>query len=95
MLSSKIITLLSDGVNPYLEGKMNFNTPIAEFERLAKERADICNGCRYFKKEPIPFLRIKDNRVPELTDMACGKCGCELAYKVRQNIKTCSKWIKQ
>jgi len=92
MLSSKIKTLIADGTEPYFEGKRNFENPTDEFEQLAKQRATICGGCRYFRKEPIPFLRIEETRVPELSEMACGKCGCELSYKTRQDIKKCSKW---
>lgn len=92
MLLSKVKTLISDGVDPYIEGKRNFEKPVAELENLAADRATICKGCRYFKQEPIPFLRVVDTLTPELSEMACGKCGCELSYKTRQNIKICSKW---
>lgn len=75
-----------------IEGKRNFENPKDEIERLAAERAEICKGCRYFKKEPIDFLRIKDDRIPDLSEMSCGKCGCILSYKLRQSISICKRW---
>lgn len=92
MLSSKIKTLLTDGLDPYLEGKHNFNNPVEEVEALAKERAKICIGCRYFKTEPIEMFRVVDERIPELTNKSCGLCGCIESYKLRQSIKVCKKW---
>lgn len=98
MLSSSIrkaITLAKDGTKPYEVGKHNFENPTPEYEGKAAKRATICGGCRYFKKEPIDFLRVSDTGTPELSQMMCGKCGCELSYKTRQDIKVCSKWQKQ
>lgn len=92
MLGSKIKTILTDGTAPLREGMYNYNNPQAEIELLAKERAKACTGCRYFKKEPIDFLRVKDQRIRELSEMSCGKCGCLLPYKTRQSIKPCSRW---
>lgn len=94
MLSSKIKTIIKDGLDPYFEGKRNFEHPNPEMELLAAERAKTCVGCRYFKKEPIGFLRITDHNVPELSDMSCGKCGCLSPYKNRQSIKPCKKWLR-
>lgn len=92
MLSSKVKTLIEDGIDPYLEGKHNFYNPTNETESLAKERYETCKGCRYFKLEPIPFLRVEDKRMPELSNMSCGLCGCIESYKLRQSIKKCKKW---
>lgn len=92
MLSSKIKTLLNDGFDPYIEGKHNFENPDPAVEELAKDRAKTCMGCRYFKVEPIPMFRVKDERIPELSNMSCGLCGCIESYKLRQSIKKCSKW---
>jgi uncharacterized paraquat-inducible protein A len=85
-------TLLVDGLEPYEVGKNNFKNPIPEIESLAWDRLEICVTCRYFKKEPVEFLRVIDERIKALSEMSCGKCGCELSYKTRQSIKTCSKW---
>lgn len=92
MLSSKIKTLLTDGLDPYVEGKRNFENPTPTFEELAKERTKTCTGCRYFKVEPIQMFRVIDERIPELSNMSCGLCGCIESYKLRQSIKKCSKW---
>ncbi|HET8838042.1 MAG TPA: hypothetical protein VFM82_03520 [Flavobacteriaceae bacterium] len=88
----KVKTLLKDGIEPFKEGKKNFDNPIAEIEQLAKERLEICKGCEFFKKEPISFLSIKDERIKEFSEMVCGDCGCELPYKSRQTISICKKW---
>jgi len=97
MLNSSIrkaITIASDGIDPYIEGKKNFDTPLFCVEVLAKLRAETCMGCRYFKKEPIESFRVIDIRIPELSEMMCGKCGCELSLKSRQSIKVCKKWAE-
>lgn len=94
MLSSKIKTLLLEGVEPYEVGKQNFDNPEPEVEALAKQRAITCIGCRYFKDEPIDFFRVTDERIPELSGKSCGKCGCIESYKLRQSISICKKWQK-
>lgn len=94
MLATKLKTLLNVGLDPFRIGKHNFEFSVDEIEALAKERALKCMGCRYFKKEPVDFLRVEDKRIPELSEMSCGKCGCLLPYKARQSIKPCSKWLK-
>lgn len=88
-------TIFDDGVLAFKEGRKNYNNPTEENELLAMQRAKICVTCRYYKKEEIPFLRKKDKRIYELSEMACGKCGCLLLYKTRQSIKPCSKWQKK
>lgn len=85
MLKEKIKTVLQDGLEPYLEGKRNHESPTPEMEALAAKRLEVCKGCRYYKDEPIPWLRVEDGK-------SCGKCGCILAYKVRQNLKKCKRW---
>lgn len=95
MLLSKIKTLAQDGLDPFIKGKRNFDNQVDEIESLAKERAETCKGCRYFKDEPIQWLRVEDKSILELSGKSCGKCGCVLSYKTRQSIKTCSKWSKR
>lgn len=102
MLNSKISsavkkagTLISDGVDPYIAGKNNFELVNIEAEQIAKERAKLCGGCRYFKKEPIKDFQVVDVRIPELSEMMCGRCGCTLSYKTRQSIQVCAKWLKK
>lgn len=89
---SKFETILKVGLKPYNEGKKNFNDPIPEVEDLARERLEICKRCPHFKKEPISFFRVKDERIKGFSEMMCGDCGCELPYKSRQSITICKKW---
>lgn len=91
-IKSKLGTLLNDGIEPYKIGKHNFDNPTQEIESLALKRSEICASCRYFKKEPVEFLRVLDERICALSEMCCGKCGCELSYKARQSIKICTRW---
>lgn len=84
-------TILSDGLDPYLEGKKNFEIGAT----ISDKNIDICKGCRYFKNEPIDFLKVEDKQYPELSGKTCGKCGCILSYKLRQNLKPCSKWLSK
>lgn len=88
-------TILKTGLKPYEVGKHNFENPILCVEVKAKQRAEICKECVHFVDEPIDFLRIKDERIPELSEKMCNDCGCSLPYKVRQNIKLCEKWQEQ
>lgn len=87
----KIVSLVSSGLDPYIEGKRNFENPIQEMEDLAKERLKDCN-C--LVTEPIDFLRVSEERIPELSNMMCDECGCTASYKFRQSIKKCEKWLK-
>lgn len=89
----KGVTIVKDGLEPYQVGKNNFELVNIEVEELAKKRADVCSGCRYFKKEPIPSLAVTDKKIPVLSEMMCGRCGCTLSYKTRQSIKMCAKWL--
>lgn len=91
-LINKINTVLKDGLEPIEEGVKNFNAPSPSWEEIAKSRLSICKGCKHFKKEPIPFLRVKDERLPEASNMSCHDCGCLLPYKLRQNESICAKW---
>jgi len=73
-------------------GKFALENPTTQTENLAKKRLEICKNCPDFQIEPIPFLRIKDENIPELSEKYCKKCGCALPYKTRQNLQTCPKW---
>ena len=90
----KVSTISQVGVKPYNEGKKNYEENILCVELLAKERANECLQCKYFVKEPIQILRVKDERIPELNEMMCSECGCSSAYKLRQSIEKCTKWKK-
>lgn len=86
---NKVKTLLKDGLDPFEEGIHNFKNPTKEIDDLARERLKDCN-C--LVKEPIPFLRVEDNNIPELSNKMCEECGCTAPYKFRQSIKKCPKW---
>jgi hypothetical protein len=92
--SKKIKTLLDVGIDPYLSGKENFNSPIKEVEDLALERLFDCLDCLSFIDEPISFLKVKDKNIPDFSGKMCDECGCTLSYKVRQSISKCNKWQK-
>jgi hypothetical protein len=88
----KITTFFNVGIDPYKEGKGNFNNPIKEVEELAKERLFDCINCPKFVDEPIDFLRVKDERIKEFSNKMCDECGCTLSYKSRQSIEKCKLW---
>ena len=88
----KIVSLVSNGIEPLEEGMRNFRNPVLEIERLAENRMNECLVCDFFQPEPISFLRVKDKRITELSNMMCDECGCTLSYKLRQSIEKCSKW---
>jgi hypothetical protein len=74
-------------------GMYNFTTKNTEAKTLAEKRLlNSCLSCVHFKEEPITVFRVKDNEIPELTNMQCTDCGCVLAYKIRQSIKVCKLW---
>ena len=88
----KAKTISKTGLEPFEIGKQNFDNPIKEIEELAIKRAAICMGCPLMKIEPIESFRIEDTRIPELSNMMCGDCFCELPLKTRQSIKVCDNW---
>lgn len=88
----KILSLISNGIDPLTEGIHNFCNPVLEIERLAENRMNECSLCEFFQTEPISFLRVEDKRIPELTNMYCEECGCTSSYKLRQSITKCKKW---
>lgn len=76
-----------------MAGVTNFHLGIKSAEKLAKERYENhCKGCVYNLPELVPSLQVEDKAIPELTNRQCGACGCVLAYKLRQTIKTCEFW---
>ncbi len=91
----KLKTILNNPkqtADAFREGVKNYNNPKPEIENLALRRLEICKGCPHFQKEPISFLRIKDERLTDANEMMCGDCGCELPYKLRQSKSVCKKW---
>lgn len=90
----KIVSLIDNGVEPLQEGINNFKYPDMDIELLAEERKNVCVGCEFYEREPIDFLRVEENRIPELSEMMCGECGCTLSYKLRQSKSKCNKWLE-
>jgi hypothetical protein len=88
----KIKSVLKNGIDPVLEGINNFKNENKAVEVLTKERLKECLKCPNFIDEPIDFLKVKDKRIPELTDKMCGDCFCTLSYKLRQSTIKCKLW---
>jgi hypothetical protein len=90
----KIKTVLKEGVfnvaDAYQEGFKNYQNPKHEIEMEAKRRALVCKDCLI--DEPISFLRVEDERIPELSNKIFSCCGCAAPYKARQNKIKCEKW---
>lgn len=77
----------------FAQGVYNFKTKNKEAKELAEKRyIEKCSSCVFFKEEPITFLRITDEEIPELSNMQCADCGCVLSYKLRQSKKNCKLW---
>ena len=71
------------------EGTRNFYKPKPEVEALAKQRLKDCSDCL---EDAPKLLRVKDNRIPELSGKQCKNCSCIAPFKFRQSIDKCSKW---
>jgi hypothetical protein len=76
-----------------IDGVQNFNNPSSEIEELAGIRTKTCITCPNLVEEEIKILQVEDTRQPQLSGKKCDLCGCILAYKTRQLIDKCSKWI--
>jgi len=88
----KVLTLLETGVDPFFEGKFNFENTNKDVELLAIERKNICSGCEFYEDEPIEAFQVHDKNIPELSNKMCGDCFCILSYKLRQSKIKCGKW---
>lgn len=88
----KIKSIGKNGIDPILEGKRNYENKKDLIEATAHARATTCKSCPENVKEPIPFLKIKDERIPEISGKMCDGCGCALPYLLRQSSKVCKKW---
>jgi len=90
----KIVSLLSNGLEPLEIGIRNFKHIDIDIELLAIERLQICKGCENFVDEPIDFLKVIDKNILELSNKMCDECGCTLSYKLRQSKTKCKKWLE-
>lgn len=86
---------MTGGLDPVTEGVHNFHHVDKDVEDLAYFRYDNhCKGCEENVIEPIDFLQVTDERIPELSFRMCDECGCTLSYKTRQSKTVCSKWLE-
>lgn len=86
----KLKTVRKTGVDPILEGQKNMKKNIPEIEELARKRLRNCREC--LEPEQISFLKVKDKRIEELSEMMCRECGCAAPWLYRQSVKKCEKW---
>ncbi len=75
-------------------GMLNFWVNDSRALKLAKERTQTCTICEHFIEEKNDLLKVKDDKIPQLSNKQCGDCGCVLSYKLRQSEKKCKKWQK-
>ena len=74
-------------IKDILNGWENYMLKSEVTEKLAKQRAEICNGCK-FNKNSIFTVFIKDD-FKEIEGSYCGKCKCPLSMAVRSKNKKC------
>lgn len=91
-IKKAVRTIIESGINPFIEGKKNFESQSEEVEELARKRLQTCLRCDHFKDEPIEMFKVKDENLPEASGKYCEECGCVLSYKLRQSIQPCKKW---
>ena len=60
-----------------------------KIEALAKQRAEVCNGCE-FAQESMVTKFINDDLL-EVKGLICGQCKCPLTAKIRSE-DICNKW---
>lgn len=74
-----------------ISGMLNYHLGIS---KLGKERFEkYCKDCAYNVLDPVPEMRVMDEKIPELAGRMCAYCGgCVLSWKVRQSIKPCEFW---
>jgi hypothetical protein len=92
-LKGKLETINKVGTLPLLTGIKNKILSNSEVEKLAKKRSKICVGCDLMVKEPVDFMRVKDKKIPKVSEMMCGDCFCSIPLKIRQNKVICKKWL--
>ena len=88
-IKKKLQNLSLQGLAEGLKNKIT-----GDMEDIAKQRAEICRLCPRSVVEPIEELRVKDDKIPSITNKMCDLCGCALPYLLRQTKKDCkaSKW---
>ena len=86
----KVKTLVSDGLEPLEVGRSNYLLNDPDIETLALKRYKLSKDC--IEKEPISFLKIKDERIKGLSEMMVSDCGCAAPYFFRQSIEKLKEW---
>lgn len=59
--------------------------PDSEVEKKAKERANVCSGCKFAKYSGKMNVFVADNKTVKVRGMYCSVCTCSLSAKVRSN----------
>lgn len=91
-LFKKIKSISKGGIEPILQGQINYKSNIDFIEQKAITRSKQCVRCTEFVDEPIDMFKVNDERLPYLSDKMCDQCGCALPYLLRQDIKICKLW---
>ena len=94
-INKAVKTIIKSGIDPFLDGKKNFENQSEEMEELARKRLQFCLECVHFKDEPIQVFKVKDENLPEASGKYCEDCGCVLSFKLRQSIQPCEKWQEE
>ena len=94
-INKAVKTIIKSGIDPFLDGKKNFENQSEEMEELARKRLQTCLECVHFKDEPIEVFKVKDENLPEASGKYCEDCGCVLSFKLRQSIQPCEKWQEE
>ena len=88
----KIKSISKNGLSPIIQGEKNYKSNLKPIEDKAMLRADTCKRCEDFIDEPLDIFKVKDERLPYLSEKMCDECGCAIPYLLRQNKKICKKW---
>lgn len=91
-MNKKINTLAKNGIIPVLEGMINKTFTTEEGGKEAARRLVTCRGCPFFIDEPVEFLAVVDDKLPEASGKMCDECGCAIPLKIRQNTTLCKHW---
>ena len=94
-INKAVKTIIKSGIDPFLDGKKNFENQSEEMEALARKRLQTCLECVHFKDEPIEVFKVNDENLPEASGKYCEDCGCVLSFKLRQSIEPCAKWQEE
>lgn len=92
-IKGKLETIAKTGFKPITAGIKNKIITNKEVERKAAQRAQICFGCEHMELEPVGFMQVEDDKIPEVSKMMCEDCFCSIPLKIRQDKILCKKWV--